>query len=63
MDARRFDRNADQLAQIFWHLGRLDTRMIPEASVLRNELRFLIEQSLRINDQLAEMVQSRKDLQ
>ena len=57
MDARRYDRNADQLAQIFWHLGRLETRHNPEASRLRIEMRHLVEQALKINDALGNMAE------
>lgn len=57
MDARRYDRNADQLAQIFWHLGRLETRHNPDATQMKNEMRHLIEQALTLNDALGQMAE------
>ena len=57
MDARRYDRNADQLAQIFWHLGRMNWKHDDEATALRLEMRHLIEQALVINDKLGKMAE------
>lgn len=57
MDARRYDRNADQLSQIFWHLGRLNTTNNEKATILKIEMRYLIEQALKINDELGQMAE------
>ena len=57
MDARRYDRNADQLAQIFWHLGRLNTKNNEEAAELALNLRHHIEQALIFNDYLGKMAE------
>lgn len=57
MDARRYDRNADQLAQILWNLRHLETRHNEEASKLKIEMRYLLDQALHINDKLGKMAE------
>lgn len=57
MDARRYDRNADQLSQIFWHLGRLNTKNNEEAAKLAMNFRHIIEQALILNDELGKMAE------
>jgi hypothetical protein len=57
MDARRYDRNADQLSQIFWHLNRLPAQSRLEAEILIVRYRQLIEEALRINDKLGQMAE------
>jgi hypothetical protein len=57
MDARRYDRNADQLSQIFWHLTRLPAQPRLEAEILITRYKQLIEEALRINDELGQMAE------
>ena len=55
MDSRRYDRNADQLAQIFWHLQRKQVTSHNEANELFATYRELIHEALLINDMLGQM--------
>lgn len=57
MDARRYDRNADQLSQIYWHLNRLPTQPRLEAQICITRYRELIEKALEINDKLGQMAE------
>ena len=57
MDARRFDRNADQLSQIYWHLSRLTTHPRLEAQISITRYRELIDEALKINDKLGQMAE------
>jgi hypothetical protein len=57
MDARRFDRNADQLSQIFWHLNRLYINPANPARALKDELVISLEECLRLNDELGKMAE------
>ena len=55
MDSRRFDRNADQLSQIFWHFTKLQKQQQPNPSAEINYMLELIQKCLLLNDDLAEM--------
>lgn len=55
MMSRRYDKNADQLAQILWHLNQLWTIGDDEATQLKQEMKHLIAQALVINDKLGNM--------
>ena len=57
MDARRFDRNADQLAQIFWHISRQTITIDDNVNELWTRYAELIEEALRINDELGKMAE------
>lgn len=57
MDARRYDRNADQLAQIFWHINREYINLNDEPNNLRREMLEAIEKALDINDKLGVMAE------
>lgn len=57
MDARRYDRNADQLSQIYWHLSRLPAHPRLEAQICITRYRELIEEALKINDILGELAE------
>ena len=55
MDTGRYDRNADQLAQILWNLNRLWTIGHHDATNMKQEMKHLITQALIINDKLGKM--------
>ena len=57
MDARRCDRNADQLAQIFHHVSQLPQYHSHEVLMLRHDYLKLIEAALKINDKLGKMME------
>jgi hypothetical protein len=57
MNARRYDRNADQLSQIFWHLNRLYINPANPARALKDELVISLEECLRLNDELGKMAE------
>lgn len=52
MDSRRFDRNADQLSQIFWHYTRLQREYRTQPSPRIDRILELLEEALRINDEI-----------
>jgi len=54
MDTRRYDRNADLLSQVFWHMNKISTHGwdILDKELLDNYLR-LLEQALTLNDVFA----------
>lgn len=55
MDARRFDRNADQLAQIYWHLNRIKTYGWDPLDIeLLENYKSMIESCLQVNDMMGE---------
>jgi len=55
MEARRFDRNADQLSQIYHHVSRIEQHKMHQALMLRHRYLQLLEECLKINDALGEM--------
>ena len=57
MDARRYDRNADQLSQIFWHTNRLPKQINGWTNENRARLLELLEEALKINDKLGQMAE------
>ena len=57
MDARRFDRNADQLAQIFHHITRVPGHKYHRALMMRHRMLILLEEALKLNDELAKMAE------
>ena len=52
MDARRYDRNADQLSQIFWHFTRKQREYRNQPAPRIDRMLELLEEALRINDEL-----------
>jgi len=52
MDARRYDKNADQLSQIFWHFTRKQREPGRQPSPRIDRMLQLLEEALRINDEL-----------
>lgn len=57
MDARRYDRNADLLSQIYWHLNRLNTKQNERAEEVKAELLELLQKALEWNDELGKMAE------
>ena len=57
MDARRYDKNADQLAQIMWNLNRLSTIHNERADEIKKRMIELIHEALRWNDELGNMAE------
>ena len=57
MDARRYDRNADQLAQIYWHLTRSQHHNNDQAENLRKNMLTMLEAMLIANDELGKMAE------
>jgi len=56
MDGRRFDRNADRLAQVLWHVNKMKTDYIP-AQVKLQVLIANLEFALQLNDELGSMAE------
>jgi len=52
MDARRYDKNADQLSQIFWHFTRKQREYRTQPAPRIDRMLELLEEALRINDEL-----------
>ena len=57
MDARRYDKNADQLAQIMWNLNRLSTIHNERADEIKKRMIELIHEALQWNDELGNMAE------
>ncbi len=58
MDARRYDRNADLLSQIYWHTNRLpDTIKGGFTNDQKQRLLSLIDEALKVNDALGKMAE------
>ena len=57
MDARRYDRNADQLSQIFFHIQRASVYWEAQPALMAQELQVIIERALYLNDELGKMAQ------
>lgn len=57
MDARRYDRNADLLSQVFWHLNRLETRHNERAADIKERYLELLQECLKWNDELGKMAE------
>ena len=55
MDARRYDRNADQLAQVFWHFTKLQKQMPQHGRPQIEQMLVILENALEINDELGQM--------
>jgi len=57
MDARRYDRNADQLSQIFWHYTRLQRQTshlnMGTGNPMVNRMLELLQEALQVNDDIA----------
>lgn len=57
MDARRYDRNADLLSQIYWHLNKLNTKQNDRAEEIKTRLLELLQECLEWNDELGKMAE------
>lgn len=57
MDARRFDRNADQLCQILAHVALLKAKMPQHGQPQLEQLWVSLNQSLQMNDELGKMAE------
>ena len=57
MDARRYDRNADRLAQVLWHVNKLDTKGNALAEMKKGILLHVLEDALELNDDLGKMAE------
>jgi len=57
MDSRRYDRNADLLAQIYWHLDKIKHWNNEIAEEKRLRYMVVIQEALKLNDQLGEMAE------
>ena len=57
MDARRYDRNADLLSQIYWHTNRLNTKQNERAAEVKTRLLELLQEALEWNDELGKMAE------
>lgn len=57
MDARRYDRNADLLSQIFWQFNRIKYYNNERAEEIRARYLELLEECLRWNDELGKMAE------
>jgi hypothetical protein len=57
MDARRYDRNADQLAQIFWHFTKLQKQKQPVEDPAITRMLGLLEECLKLNDDLGKLAE------
>ena len=57
MDARRYDKNADQLAQILWNLNRLSTIHNERADEIKKRMIDIIHEALQWNDELGNMAE------
>jgi len=57
MDAQRYDRNADQLSQIYWHLNRKNSPTVPRAEEIKATMMAMVEKLLILNDELGQMAE------
>lgn len=57
MDSRRYDRNADLLSQIYWHLGKLNTKQNERAEEIKTRIMTLLQEALQWNDELGMMAE------
>lgn len=58
MDARRYDRNADQLSQIFWHYTRKQREYRSQPSPRIDRMLELLTEALRINDEVGTLAEN-----
>ena len=57
MDARRYDRNADLLSQIYWHLDKVSHHSNEIAEAKRLRFLVILQECLKLNDALGEMAE------
>lgn len=57
MDSRRFDRNADQLSQIFFHFSNWNLFVDGQPALMRQELLIILQRAIYLNDEMGKMVE------
>lgn len=57
MDARRYDRNADQLSQIYFHMQRASVYWKGQPDLMATELQIIIQRALFLNNELGKMAE------
>ena len=57
MDPRRYDRNADLLSQICWHLDKIKHHNSEIAEAARLRYMVVLQECLKLNDKLGEMAE------
>ena len=57
MDARRYDRNADQLSQIYFHIQRASVHWQGQPGLMSQELQIIIQRALYLNNELGKMAE------
>lgn len=57
MDSRRFDRNADQLCQIYWHFANMKIYQPDNAVEKRRLLLEMLQECIHLNDDLGKMTE------
>ena len=57
MDARRFDRNADQLAQIYHHMNKTSICLDGQPGLMTQELLIILQRALYLNNELGKMAE------
>ena len=57
MDARRYDRNADLLAQIYWHMNKKTHTTHERAEIMRQNMLVMLQACLDINDELGKLTE------
>lgn len=61
MDARKYDQNADKIAQVMWRINQLKlypTNSIQaHAELVREQLLQCLEQAISLNDQLGNLAE------
>ena len=57
MDSRRFDRNADQISQVFFHFSNWNLAVDGQPSLMRQELLIILQRAIYLNDELGKMAE------
>jgi hypothetical protein len=57
MDARRYDKNADKLSQVLWHVNKINTKGNALAEMKKGILLHVLEDALQLNDDLGQMAE------
>mgnify|MGYP005622106339 CR=1 FL=1 len=55
MDARRYDKNADQLSQVFWHFTKLQKQFPQHGRPQIEQMLVSLQQCMQMNDELGLM--------
>ena len=57
MDARRYDRNADQMSQVFFHIQRASVYWKGQPGLMAQELQIILQRAIYLNDELGKMAE------